>query len=214
MRIRIKHNKTGSLVFLSHLDMMLTMNRALRRSGLPFACTEGFHPKPKFSFGQPLGVGMASTGEYFDLVLQRNVPISCIFHALTAVLPSQLQIQGVQEISPGESSLMALLWGAVYEMWFPMGKEFEEKKWNAMKGAEEEFHRLLIQWEWLGEEEGLAGIRLLIRAGSKENLKPKEFSTYLEREGLASGPCWMIRRELYIEKDGTLQTPFGMEVKI
>ena len=46
-RIRVKFVKRGELKYISHLDLLRTMERAVRRSGLPIAYTEGFHPHAK-----------------------------------------------------------------------------------------------------------------------------------------------------------------------
>ena len=45
--IRIKFNKKGDLQYISHLDLVRTMQKALKRAGLNMWYTEGFNPKPK-----------------------------------------------------------------------------------------------------------------------------------------------------------------------
>ncbi len=56
--IRFRFSVGGEVRFLSHLDLLRTMERALRRSGLPIAYSEGYSPpRPKMSFGFALPVG-------------------------------------------------------------------------------------------------------------------------------------------------------------
>ena len=50
MRYRIKFAKDGLAVYISHLDLMRTWERALRRAGLRLAFSAGFNPHPKMSF--------------------------------------------------------------------------------------------------------------------------------------------------------------------
>ena len=44
--------------------------RALRRSGLPVAWSEGFSPRPLLSFGLALPTGAESLAEYLDVRLE------------------------------------------------------------------------------------------------------------------------------------------------
>ncbi len=49
--------KQGPLRYISHLDLMRFIYRALRRSALPYCLTQGFNPRPRVSFGSALKVG-------------------------------------------------------------------------------------------------------------------------------------------------------------
>ena len=53
--------------YIGHLDMMRFFQKAIRRAGIDVAYSEGFSPHMIMSFAYPLGVGMTSSGEYFDL---------------------------------------------------------------------------------------------------------------------------------------------------
>jgi len=61
------YEKRGRARFLSHLETLAAIRRALRRSGLPLSYSEGFHPHPKISAGPSLAVGMEGFGEFFDV---------------------------------------------------------------------------------------------------------------------------------------------------
>lgn len=54
-RVLLTYAKTGHAVFLSHLEMIDHFPRILRAAGLFPRYTEGFHPKPKMTFGPALG---------------------------------------------------------------------------------------------------------------------------------------------------------------
>ena len=73
MKIRIKFAKTGVMKFVGHLDVMRYFQKAIRRAELPIAYSEGFSPHMLLSFASPLGVGISSPGEYFDMVLAEDM---------------------------------------------------------------------------------------------------------------------------------------------
>lgn len=75
IRLRAEFSKTGELKYLSHLEMIRLIERALRRAKIPLAYTEGFHPSPKISFCPALPVGIEGLREYFDMVVS-----SCIIN--------------------------------------------------------------------------------------------------------------------------------------
>ena len=53
--------------FIGHLDTMRYFQKAIRRSGIKPAFSQGFSPHMIMSFAEPLGVSYQSYGEYFDL---------------------------------------------------------------------------------------------------------------------------------------------------
>lgn len=54
---------------LSHLEISRALERAVRRSGLPFAVTNGFSPHMRIAFGAALPVGVGGEEEIFDIFL-------------------------------------------------------------------------------------------------------------------------------------------------
>ena len=67
---RLLFQKTGSAVWISHLDLMRLFQRAFKRAGLPLTHTQGFNPRPSVSIALPLSVGVESTCELLDFDLQ------------------------------------------------------------------------------------------------------------------------------------------------
>ncbi len=68
VRYLIKYTKESEIKFLSHLDLMRTIQRVIRRAKLPIEYSKGFNPHMSISIAQPLSVGVYSTGEYLDAV--------------------------------------------------------------------------------------------------------------------------------------------------
>jgi len=67
--MRIFFSKTGVVKYISHLDTMRTLTRALKRSGLPIWHTQGFNPHPYLTFALPIALGYESECESFDVRL-------------------------------------------------------------------------------------------------------------------------------------------------
>ena len=67
MRLRIRFAKRGKVRFTSHRDTARIWERALRRTGVPVAYSQGFSPRPRISFGLALPTGYQSDGEYLDV---------------------------------------------------------------------------------------------------------------------------------------------------
>lgn len=68
-RLRVSYTKRGRAVMLSHLEVVRTLERVVRRAGLPYAITQGFSPHMKIAFGSALPVGIGGERELFDVYL-------------------------------------------------------------------------------------------------------------------------------------------------
>jgi len=68
-RLRVRFTKVGKIRFTSHRDVARMWERALRRSGIPVARSQGFNPRPLVAFGLALPTGSESMAEYLDLTL-------------------------------------------------------------------------------------------------------------------------------------------------
>ncbi len=117
-RFRIRFEKGSAMRFTSHLDLMRTWERTLRRSGLPLAFSQGHHPHIRMSFGPPLPLGYRSRAEVFDLEFSRP-PAVDLADRLGAVLPEGLSLVSFRPILFKTPSLMSQLEGASYRVRFP-----------------------------------------------------------------------------------------------
>ena len=59
--------------FIGHLDIMRYFQKAIRRAEIPIAFTSGYRAHMIMSFANPLGVGLTSDGEYFDIELTESI---------------------------------------------------------------------------------------------------------------------------------------------
>ncbi|MDD3436567.1 MAG: TIGR03960 family B12-binding radical SAM protein [Candidatus Gastranaerophilales bacterium] len=75
-KYRIKLTKTGILRYFSHLDWQNTFLKALARSGLNIAFSQGFNPTMKVSLGVALPLFVESECELVDIEIYDNPAIS------------------------------------------------------------------------------------------------------------------------------------------
>ena len=92
MRLRIAFSKHGKIRFTSHRDVARIWERALRRTNLPVAYSEGFTPRPKLSFGLALSTGHESDGEYLDVDLDPELGSELDLDGLAPHLSAQLPV--------------------------------------------------------------------------------------------------------------------------
>jgi len=112
--MRFAYSMTGTIKFLSHLDLMQVFARGVRRAGLPVAYSQGFNPHPKIALGPAHVVGIASLEEWGDMELSEQVAPKDFVRALNAALPQGLTILDAFDLPPGTPSLQATLNGADY----------------------------------------------------------------------------------------------------
>lgn len=98
-----KYSKTGNLKYISHLDVLRFIQRAVKRTGLPAKYSEGFNPHMKTAFGYPLSLGTESIGEYFELEFNEHVDPEDFVSKINKVLPKEMQIQKSKETEEQES---------------------------------------------------------------------------------------------------------------
>lgn len=96
-KLRLRFKKTGRAIYISHLDLMKTVQRAFSRAGYVLKYSEGFNPRPQLSFALPLSVGTGSICEILDFKLKDEAAIDDMPARLTAALPEGIEIIEVYE---------------------------------------------------------------------------------------------------------------------
>lgn len=106
-KARIRIEKKGHLRFISHLDWLRLVHRAILRAKLPLAWSQGFNPKPKTSFGPALPLFTEGLGEYLDIDLTDpvNNPVKEIIEPLNHFLPKGGKALDVTMLPPHAPSI-------------------------------------------------------------------------------------------------------------
>jgi radical SAM-linked protein len=81
-RVRIFYKKDGDYRCFSHLSMIKYIERIIRKTGIKFKCTEGFHPRLKASHLPPLPVHATGCEEIVEMHLDANLNAEEIFSSL------------------------------------------------------------------------------------------------------------------------------------
>ncbi|MGI5891558.1 MAG: TIGR03936 family radical SAM-associated protein [Bacillota bacterium] len=126
-RWRVQLKISGNMSYISHLDLLSALQRALRRAGLPMRYSEGFNPHMCISFGPAHAVGVAEDCLYCDIDFASEPP-NAWQELLGDFSPAGLSLVQARKINDKSKSLMASINLAVYELIFEPQKE-------ALKGA-------------------------------------------------------------------------------
>lgn len=81
--------------YISHLDLMRLLTRAMRRAELPLKLSEGFSPHPKLSLKRALKLGVESDNEEGAIILSLPVPPEEFKEKLNLQLPEGIIIKDV-----------------------------------------------------------------------------------------------------------------------
>ncbi|MEE9217723.1 MAG: TIGR03936 family radical SAM-associated protein [Acidobacteriota bacterium] len=134
-RYRLSFRKRGMMIYLSHLDLVRTFTRALRRAGLPLRLTQGFSPRPEVAFGPALALGVESRAEFLEFNTVRAVDPASTLRALAATLPADLGVWALVPVAPRAPSLTAVIGGALYTVEIPLQEENGERSLALSPGA-------------------------------------------------------------------------------
>ena len=186
MKIRIKFSKEGAMKFIGHLDIMRYFQRAIRRAGIDVAYSEGFSPHMIMSFANPLGVGLTSEAEYFDLMIRADYSSGELIERLNAVMVEGIRVlNAVQVPEEKASKAMSLVAAADYvvrfrypdtlpENWKDSFSRFMEQDsiniTKKTKKGEKEMDIRPLVYDWRFEDDG---IFLQVSSGSSDNLRPE-----------------------------------------
>ncbi|MBR0208292.1 MAG: DUF2344 domain-containing protein [Oscillospiraceae bacterium] len=114
-KLRMRFSKTGRAIYISHLDLMATMQRAFSRAGSRLKYSEGFNPRPQISIALPLSVGTASVCELMDFQLIEEVDITSLVARLNATVPEGITVQEIYEPTRKNAELKWLKIEGVFE---------------------------------------------------------------------------------------------------
>jgi radical SAM-linked protein len=230
MRYRVEFSKQKEARFVSHLDTMKTVERAIRRGRIPIAFSEGFNPHPKMAFGSAVAVGVTSDQEFLDLELTAEWEPSLLQDTLNISLPSGYRVRHVVKVAPSTPALMSVLNCADYLTRAYLNKPLEAEEVNKLvsdflaspeikfekntkKGKREVDLRPGI-YKLTGQvQDGVIILRMLLKSGSEGNVRPEDvlaaFAKFanLELDVTAAG---IHRLALYIHQGDKLNSPMGL----
>lgn len=131
LKVRVKFSKTGSMKFIGHLDVMRYFQKAIRRSGIDIAYSQGFNPHQLISFAAPLGVGLTSDSEYMDMELKSSFSSKEAMDRLNAAMNDEIRVESYVELEEGSKNAMSIVAAADYcislKDGYPLVEDFQAK---------------------------------------------------------------------------------------
>lgn len=115
-KYRIKLTKKGILRYFSHLDWQNTFFKALSRSGLNVAFSQGFNPSMKVSLGVALPLFVESECEFVDIEIHDDLEVSDLQLKLEKVLPIGCEIISIKKLDSGAKAIDNTVQWAEYEI--------------------------------------------------------------------------------------------------
>lgn len=115
-RLRVKYSKLGETAYLSHLDLMTVLRRALSRAKVPIGFSKGFHPHMLLSMGPAQPLGQESISEFLDLELVSPLSPEEFRSRMNPVLPDGIMIQEVWEIEKSSPSINGTIREQAYDI--------------------------------------------------------------------------------------------------
>lgn len=223
MRYLIKFTKGANIKFISHLDLMRTIQKIIRRSEIPIEYSKGFNPHMSLSLAQPLSVGIYSDGEYMDVVLIEEVDIKEVLEKLNNSSSENIKFleASTTEIVLNQKRVpqaMALLDAANYTIkikYLDTSKVEEEvnklmnvEEWTILKKSKKgekmsDIKPLVKELKCWVKDEYLV-INTTISCGSRETLSANLLATYIKENttGVNEEAFVEIKREeMYALKD-------------
>jgi radical SAM-linked protein len=100
-RVRLRFRKHGDLRWISHHDLMRTVERLFRRAALRLGLSQGFHPKARLMFPSALALGVEGWDEVLEFELAEHGDAEQLAVRLAAQAPAGLTITHVQCLPPG-----------------------------------------------------------------------------------------------------------------
>ncbi len=104
-KYRIFYTRTGEARHMSHLETTSALIRALRRSGVSFKFSSGFHPHPKISFVYALPVGVESDCECAEMEINGKGIVDP--KVINESLPGGMAILSAEKLNAGSGSISA-----------------------------------------------------------------------------------------------------------
>ncbi|MBO4824845.1 MAG: DUF2344 domain-containing protein [Lachnospiraceae bacterium] len=211
MKVRFKFSKHGVLKYIGHLDLMRYFQKAFRRTDIEVLYSKGFSPHMIMSFAQPLGVGVESDGEYFDVEVADEEDISTMVTKLNEQMAEGVVILDVVKLPEKFTNAMASVAAADYELNFYKESPLSTALLDKYKAADAV---TFVKTTKTGEHiinvkefvfdialKDDATLFVKVDASSAGNLKPAnllEALLKLEDKSIADYPFHILRKDTYM----------------
>lgn len=198
----VQFQKGDIVRHLGLLDLQRTIQRALRRSGLPIAYSKGFNPHMVMSFASALSSGIPGDAELLDVSLCGDTTEEACLDAMNRVLPPSLKVTRVRLVDDRFPKVTAAMQQAKYRIRLRGGETAKiagsieaflaedeimairkTKKAETLVNIRPMIHELTAEYhEDLNEAELVARVSFVESATLKPDLLMNTLATYAQAE--------------------------------
>jgi radical SAM-linked protein len=213
-RWRVTFTKGPQLKYISHLDLSLAWERALRRAGVLLAYSQGFNPQARLQLASGLPLGYTSAAEILDVILDESLSPADFVARLGPALPAGLTVTAVEEVDLKSPALQPALRQAEYrvtvETSLPAGElaariaallaadRLEQQRVRKQRAETFDLRPLVGDVRLETADEGRAIFWMRLSAGNQGNARPEAVLAAL---GLGEAYAQVERTKLLFEFD-------------
>ena len=95
-KLKVFYSKTGLAKYFGHLELANIFIRAFKQENIPLKFSQGYHPKPRISFEDPLPIGLESLSESLNITVPENIAPDMVTDGLNRHLPEGLNAFGCE----------------------------------------------------------------------------------------------------------------------
>ncbi len=212
--VRVWFKKMGMSRYVSHLDLMRAMTRAVRRAKVPLWYTEGFNPHPYITFALPLSLGMESMCESMDMRIEGESTNEEIFEMLKGSMPPGIEIIGVRDpvydpkkITFGEFDIFFDCQKGTEKLTKLIDEMLEGDELIVQKLGKKGRHKVLkdinliefIKEYKIGKFGERVKLSVILPAGSTTNVNPSLLADEIQKRAGDTVSYTLVRKKLLIE---------------
>ena len=211
--IRVFFTKTGPSKYMSHLDLMRCMTRAIRRAGVPIWYTEGFNPHPFMTFALPLSLGTSGLCESMDVRLTEDMSFEDVRTRLNAALCEGIEVLSVGYIGEKATAIHSAVYGvtmtaddidaealcAGWERYLSQDAIIVQKKNKKKQLVEMDVKPHVLDFP-VSVQDDCARLQIRLPAGNNLNVNPNILIKGFEQaHGLTFERCEIVREKILTE---------------
>ena len=116
MRMLAVFEKSERIRHIGHLDIQRSVQRGLRRSGLPVAYSQGFNPHILITFASALSTGACGKREIMDVTMAEETDPDEFLEKMNRAMPPEMQLKEARALDNKHPSLMGMVAAAEYDL--------------------------------------------------------------------------------------------------
>lgn len=219
-RYVITFSKTGTICYISHLDLMRMFKRTFKKAGIKLVYSQGFNPHPKMGFAQPLSLGYWGLKELMEFETVEEQNPQELKKIIGDMMPEGIEIIDCKVLERIKKTLAANTVAAEYIIAIPLKEPIEadgaeiknkymdqseiialKKQKKKKELAEINIKPMIRSIDFVPEEETLF-VSTVLDSGSTSNLSPElVIDTLLKRLEINTdrSEIAVMRKEIFFD---------------